>query len=306
MLLPSSLNEKDRIGIVSTAFCENFSVIESKIKAFTDLEFKIKIGKSVYRTDGYFAGTPVSRAYDLMEMFVDNDVKAIFCFRGGYGSINILPYINLKLIKSHKKALCGYSDVTVLINYITKKTGLLTFHGPMITSNFDSLETLESLKFNLMQGTEPYSIPLGNFFSINPKETTGKLAGGNLTTICSAIGTPYEIDFRNKILIIEDVNEKPYSIDRMLTQLLLSGKLQQCKGFIFGSFLMCTPEESTNNFTINEIISRIITPLNKPALLDFPIGHSYPNLTLPIGALARLNFKGKTIDILNPIVKKSP
>ncbi|MDD7796382.1 S66 peptidase family protein [Clostridium sp. 'White wine YQ'] len=303
MLIPYALKNGDTIGIVSTAFREDKSVIHSKINYFESLGFKVKVGESVYKEDGYFSGSTIARALDIMNMFKDKDVKAIICFRGGYGSINILPYINLNTIRFNKKILCGYSDTTVLINYISKKTGLITFHGPMINSDFNDIETLESLKFTLMQGNKPYSIPLGNCSFINPSEISGKLCGGNLSTICSSIGSPYEPNFKDKILILEDVNEKPYSIDRMLTQLLLSGKLHKCKGFIFGSFYKCDCDNASNNFTIKEIISRIFTPLNKPIILDFPIGHSYPNITLPIGATAKFNLFKKTLDIINPVVK---
>lgn len=303
MVKASALKSNDLIGIVSPASGENDDVINEKISKFKELGFNILIGKYVYRNSGYFAGEPIDRANDLMDMFLNKDVKAIICFRGGYGSINILPYLNYNVIRRNPKILCGYSDLTVLINYITKKTGLITFHAPMINSNFNDEQTLESLKFTLMEGTNPYNIPIGHLNYYNPNDTVGILAGGNLTMICSTLGTPYEMNFNNRILLIEEINEYPYCIDRMLTQLLYSGKLSKCSAFILGYFTGCDLKDYSRSFKISEIISRILAPLNKPIITDFPFGHDYPNLTIPIGAKVKLNFTSKSIEILNHVVK---
>lgn len=301
-MLAKALKNNDLIGIVSPAFCEDIKVIDDKIDTFKKLGFNLLLGKHLYSRSGYFAGEAIDRASDLMSMFENKDIKAIICFRGGYGSINILPYLNYSVIKKNPKILCGYSDLTTLINYINRKTGLVTFHGPMVNSDFNDDQTLESLKFTLMQGYSPYNIPFGGSVCYNEANTTGILAGGNLSTICSTLGTPYEINFNNKILLIEEVNEFPYSLDRMLSQLLYSRKLSKCKGFILGHFTNCTVEDYSKSYTVDDIIKNILVPLNKPIITGFSFGHDYPNLTLPIGAKIKLNFTSKYIEILNNVV----
>ncbi len=301
-MLAKALKNNDLIGIVSPAFCEDIKVIDDKIDTFKKLGFNLLLGKHLYSRSGYFAGESIDRASDLMNMFENKDVKAIICFRGGYGSINILPYLNYSVIKKNPKILCGYSDLTTLINYINKKTGLVTFHGPMVNSDFNDEQTLESLKFTLMQGYSPYNIPFGGSVCYNEGNTTGILAGGNLSTICSTLGTPYEINFNNKVLLIEEVNEYPYSLDRMLSQLLYSGKLSKCKGFILGHFTNCTVENYSKSYTVEDIIKNILVPLNKPIITGFSFGHDYPNLTLPIGSKIKLNFTSKYIEIMNNVV----
>lgn len=301
-MLAKALKNNDLIGIVSPAFCEDIKVIDDKIDTFMKLGFNLLLGKHLYSRSGYFAGEAIDRASDLMNMFENKDVKAIICFRGGYGSINILPYLNYSVIKKNPKILCGYSDLTTLINYINKKTGLVTFHGPMVNSDFNDEQTLESLKFTLMQGYSPYNIPFGGSLCYNEGNTTGILAGGNLATICSTLGTPYEINFNNKVLLIEEVNEYPYSLDRMLSQLLYSGKLSKCKGFILGHFTNCTVENYSKSYRVEDIIKNILVPLNKPIITGFSFGHDYPNLTLPIGSKIKLNFTSKYIEIMNNVV----
>jgi muramoyltetrapeptide carboxypeptidase len=301
-MLAKALKNNDLIGVVSPAFCEDIKVIDDKIDIFKKLGFNLLLGKHLYSRSGYFAGEAIDRASDLMNMFENKDVKAIICFRGGYGSINILPYLNYSVIKKNPKILCGYSDLTTLINYINRKTSLVTFHGPMVNSDFNDEQTLESLKFTLMQGYSPYNIPFGGSVCYNEDNITGILAGGNLATICSTLGTPYEINFNNKILLIEEVNEYPYSLDRMLSQLLHSGKLSKCKGFILGHFTNCTVEDYSKSYTVEDIIKNILVPLNKPIITGFSFGHDYPNLTLPIGAKIKLNFTSKYIEILNNVV----
>ena len=301
-MLAKALKNNDLIGIVSPAFCEDTEIINNKLDTFKQLGFNIVLGKHLYNHSGYFSGEDIDRASDLMDMFKNKDVKAIICFRGGYGSINILPYLNYSIIKKNPKILCGYSDLTTLINYINKKTGLITFHSPMINSNFKDEQTLESLKFTLMKGTAPYNIPIGDLPVYNDTNVIGILAGGNLSTICSALGTPYEINFNNKILLIEEINEYPYAIDRMLSQLLHSGRLSKCKGFILGHFTNCKLDDYSRSYTIDEIIKRILVPLNKPIINSIPFGHDYPNLTLPIGSKIKLDFDSKYIEFLSKIV----
>ena len=268
----------DTIGIVSPASGDSADVINYNISSFKNLGFKIKEGKYLRRKNDYLAASDKERAEDLMEMFKDKEVKAIVAYRGGYGCIRMLPYLDMGVIKRNPKILCGYSDLTVLLNYLSQKTGLITFHGPMINSKISSDEiTKNSFLSLLTDESNLINISTKDFKVENKELFRGILCGGNLTMICSTLGTPYEINTRNKILMIEDVNEENYAIDRYLMQLKLSGKLDSCRAFLIGYFTPYNPK------TINTILS-ILLPYKKPIIYNIPFGHDYPNITLPIGS----------------------
>ncbi|MPQ44546.1 S66 peptidase family protein [Clostridium tarantellae] len=297
-MIANKLNFGDTIGVICPASGEkDQNFIDINLNRIKNLGFKIKEGKFLrYNSNNYLAAPDKERAEDFMNMFLDPKVKAIICYRGGYGSIRMLNYIKWDIIKHNPKIFCGYSDITLILNCLNIYTDLITFHSPMINSNFENKLTKTYFLNILMNGLKDFSIDLislPNIKIFNEAQVKGKLCGGNLSIICSSLGTPYEINTKNKILFLEDVNEKDYSIDRMLTQLLLSNKLKNCKAFIIGHF---TPN---NN---NEVILSLLKPLKKPILMNFPAGHDYPNITLPIGAEIYLDFfKGK-IKFCNDVV----
>lgn len=295
------------IGIVSPAFIEKPSRIAECINSMKNLGFKIKEGRHVYDRWGYFAGKDKDRAADIMEMFKDKKVDMILCVRGGYGAMRLLPYMDFNIIRKNPKIIMGYSDITVLLNSIAQETGLITFHGPTLNSNFNDQETLKSFLFSISNGNRPYEINNGDkeLIAHNGKDSVdGVLAGGNLSLIVSTLGTPYEINFKDKIIFIEEVGEQPYRIDRMLTQLLLSGRLQQAKGIILGQFTDCDKKiKEEDDFNLNQVLKDRILSLNKPLFTNFMSGHDYPKLTLPIGAKIRMNFNKNCIEILEPIIR---
>lgn len=277
------LNFLDTIGIIAPASGDKNEVINYNISLFKNLGFKIKEGKYIRNKKGYLSASDKERAEDFMNMIKDTKIKAIFAYRGGYGSIRIMPYLDFNIIKKNPKIICGYSDLTILLNYITQKTGLITFHGPMINSKIISdTETKESLLSILTEENTNIKISTENLQVINPTHFKGNLCGGNLSVICSSLGTPYELNTKNKVLMIEDINEENYAIDRLLMQLKLSGKLSLCKAFLIGHFTPFNPK------TI-EIILSILKPYNRPIICGLSFGHDYPNLTLPIGSLIDYN-----------------
>lgn len=259
--------------------------------------FKIKEGKHIYDKHGYLAGLDKNRASDLMDMFTDDSIDMILCVRGGYGAMRILPLIDFDVIKKHPKIFTGFSDITALLNSIAKFCGFVTFHGPMLSSNLNDNDTYESFitalsnpsndaDFNLVfdkdfQFSNPYCLVEG--------EASGKIVGGNLSLVCATLGTPYEIDTDSNILFLEDVNEDPYKVDRLLTHLLLAGKLQKCSGIILGQYTGCELPHYERSLTLDEVFDELIVPLNKPTICHFMSGHSYPKLTFPIGAKAYMN-----------------
>lgn len=287
LLKLKSLTKSSTVGIIAPASPESKDFIDNKIDIFKKLGFKTKKSKHLYDSYGYLAGNDKSRAEDLNSMFADKEVDAIVCLRGGYGSIRMAPYLDLKIIRNNPKIFCGYSDITLLLNYINRTCKFPTFHGPMITSNFSDIMTKEFFLKVLQNNSSKIQYDLkelcaDNYITFNNKNFSGSIVGGNLSIICSTIGTPYEIDFKNNILLIEDINESPYAVDRMLSQLISCGKLQQSCGILLGYFTDCINKPT--DFSIEEIIRQKLVPLNIPIINRIPIGHDYPNITIPIGA----------------------
>jgi len=304
-LISSRLKKGDTIGLISPAGPENADKIKESINFLKSLGFNIKEGKHIYNKLGYLAGSDKDRAEDFINMFLDPDVNMILCVRGGYGTMRILPLIDFNIIKLNPKIFAGFSDITTLLNNIALKCNLITFHSPMCNSNFLDKYTLKSFLDTLMLGYNRFIIknPKGSSIeSFSEASPIGQLVGGNLSLICSTIGTPFEVDTKNKILFIEEVGEEPYKIDRMLTHLLLCGKLQSCLGIILGQFTKCELPHYERSLTLEQVIKDRILSLNKPTLVNFQSGHSYPKLTLPIGAKIKMNCKSKIIEVLEPVV----
>lgn len=280
------INKNSTFGIVAPASSNDKEIIQENIENFKALGYNIKVCDTIYESYGYLAGSDKDRALSLNKMFKDKDIDAIICYRGGYGSIRMAPYLDLKNIKANQKPFIGYSDITLLLNYINKECGFVTFHGPMINSNFNDILTKDYF-INLLENDNfPITYNLNelidNFTIYNNNNFSGKLVGGNLSLIVSTISTPYEIDFKNNILFIEEVNESVYSVDRMLSQLISCGKLKNVCGIILGQFTNCKTDK--DSFDINYIIKDRLENLKIPIITGFPAGHDYPNITLPIGA----------------------
>src|SRR5690625_757729 len=193
------------------------------------MNLKVKIAPHVEKVHGYLAGTDEERLNDLHMMFEDESIKAIFCARGGYGTGRIAPYIDYELIKNNPKIFWGYSDITYLHSAIRQKTGLVTFHGPMIASDVGESNFHPISKLSFQQLFEPiiltYNENISPLTVISEGEATGEIAGGNLSLIVNTLGSPFEVDLNNKLLFIEDIDEPPYRIDSFLCQLKNAGKL---------------------------------------------------------------------------------
>ncbi|QGU93817.1 LD-carboxypeptidase [Clostridium bovifaecis] len=304
-MIAKRLKFGDTIGLISPASPEDPDKIKQGIEFLKSQGFKIKEGNHLYDRWGYLAGSDKDRAEDFMNMFSDKEVDMILCVRGGYGSMRILPLLDFKIIKHNPKILVGFSDITIFLNVIASKSGFITFHGPMGSSNLQDTETLKSFLSTLMNGYRPYKLLNPSNINLNCNIrgiTEGKIVGGNLSLISATLGTPYEIDTEDNILFIEDVGEQPYAIDRMLTHLHLAGKLKKCHGFILGQFTDCSLSNYERSLTLNEIIKDRILSLNKPTLSNFMSGHDYPKLTLPIGAKARIDCYRGEINILEAVV----
>lgn len=306
MNLGKRLEKGDTIGLISPASPENPDSIKLGITFLKSLGFKIKEGAHLYDSEKYLAGSDKDRASDLINMFKDPEVDMILCLRGGYGTMRILPLLDLGIIRANPKIFMGFSDITSLLNIISQKCNLITFHGPMGSSLLSERETLKSFLYILTSCKSNFNINNPKDFNIKqeiPGYAKGEIVGGNLSLITSTLGTPYEIDFKNKILFIEEISEAPYKIDRMLTQLLLANKLQECNGFILGQFKGCTLTNYDKSFTLEEVFKNRLLFLNKPTVSNLMTGHDYPKITLPIGCQCILDACNCKIKIIEPVVK---
>ena len=317
MVKPKQLKKGDTVGFVTpSTYVSSPDEIASALRTAEYFGLKVKMGANVRKRAGYLGGTIAERAADVNAMFADRDVKAVFAIRGGYGSAQILPALDFDLIAKNPKIFQGYSDITAMHLAIHQKTGLVTFHGPVMLSGFTGY-TIEHFRRALFE-----TKPLGTVS--NPPETNtmrpahplrtvkggrarGPLIAGNLTLISTTMGTPYEIDTKGKILCIEDVGEEPYSMDRMLTQLRLSGKLDAAAGVVFGECARCTPRDYKpgfdSNFSLGEIVDDILGGLKTPVLAGLTFGHTADQLTLPLGCLAALDADKGTLTIEEPGVE---
>lgn len=294
MLKGKKLTSASTIGIIAPASPENKDKIDKKLCEFKELGFKIKLAPHLYNKYGHLAGFDSDRIKDLHDMFLDPSIDGIVCLRGGYGTARLISSLDKKIILQNPKFFCGYSDITLLLNYFAN-LGLITFHGPMITSDFtDELTKKYFLKTSICN-TKNFSYDLldlnPNISTYNLSSFKGKLVGGNLSIICSSLSTKYEINTKDSILLIEEVNEAPYCIDRMLTHLINSGKLHDCNGIIIGHLTDCTLPNYDRSLTTEEVILNRLLPLNIPLIIGMPFGHSCPNITIPIGASAYFNNK---------------
>jgi muramoyltetrapeptide carboxypeptidase len=318
-LLARVLLPGDTVGLITPSTYvsdpDRLVAAERTVKYFG---LKAKIAPNVRRRQGYLGGTIEERLADLHQMFADPEVKAVFPIRGGYGSAQLLDRIDYDLIRRNPKILMGYSDITALHLAIHKRTGLVTFHGPVTVSSFSEYTQnyfRRALFDNTPLGTltnPPESNPLRpdhTLRAVRPGRARGPLTGGNLSLICALMGTPFEIETRGRILFIEDVGEQPYAIDRMLTQLRLAGKLEQAAGIIFGECNECRPRAFQPSFdstlSLGEVVDQILGGLRIPVLSGLTIGHTDDQLTLPLGVAATLDADKSELTIEEPALRAS-
>ena len=288
--------------------------IRFAIDTIESLGFKVKPGAHLYDREGYLAGSDAARAADLNAMFADDGVDAIWCVRGGYGASRILPALDYALMQRKPKALIGYSDITALHVAIHRHAGLVTFHGPVAFRAFTPY-SLGELKRVLWTGETP--VRLGGpppferaegrvdwenrVATLVPGTARGRLLGGNLCLMSHLCGTPYFPDLRGAILFLEDVEEAYYRIDRMLTQLWLSGALAGVAGVAFGKFTNCNSSPFfLQNRPLDDILAERCRALGVPAVSGIMVGHIEDQTTLPVGCLAELDADAGTLTLLEP------
>lgn len=302
LIHPQRLAPGDTLGIIAPASAPpDPKAIDRGVALLEQLGYKTKLAPNVQKRLGYLAGTDRERAGDLMRLFTDDKVNGILCVRGGYGTARLLPLLDYQVIRAHAKIFVGYSDITSLHCAFLTRAGLVSFHGPMLNSDFATPElpdfTIQSFLQGLASPTAPKNIAAGyagKTVKILRRGTAeGPLIGGNLALLGTLIGTPWQPSFRKSILFLEDVGEAPYRWDRMLTHLLNCGLLQQVAGIAIGLNADCTDPKAKvggeYRQTLEEVLRERLLPLKIPILSGLPFGHVPHNATLPVGVQARLD-----------------
>jgi muramoyltetrapeptide carboxypeptidase len=301
---PPALQPGDAIAIVAPASDIQPPLLQSGCDALRSLGYRPLYLDSIFDHDLYFAGSTQRRARELEEMFVRNDVGAILCARGGYGANYLVTELNPQKIIPYPKIFVGYSDITTLLTCFCDTARMITFHGPMVTKDFNRADGVDLASWQAaLSGVSEWEIAADSGMEpLAPGNAEGILYGGCLSMLAASLGTPHEIATSGTILFLEDVNTKPFQIDRMLMQLKLAGKLKPVKGIIFGEMLDCV-QPGGQKYSLKEVITRVVGELGVPVAYGLRSGHvSRKNITLPFGVKAALQVSSQdaTLRILEP------
>jgi len=314
IIKPPRLKTGDKLAIVAPGSYISQEELQDSIKNLNQLGFETTYSKKILLQSGYFAGTDKDRADDLMEKFADKSVKGIICARGGYGCARILPMLNYDVIRANPKVLIGYSDITALLYGIYKKSGLITFHGPVATSTFNdySVNNFNKVLMNpertslFPNSTSGDDENIYGVTSIVVGKGKGRLVGGNLSIMVSLIGSEFDVDYSNKIIFIEEIGEEPYRVDRMLTQMIQAGKFENAAGVMMGIFRKCEVKKESDltskSFTLMEVLQDRLGSLKIPVVYGMSFGHVKDKFTIPFGALAELDVAKQTFTLLEKAV----
>ena len=315
-IIPPRLRFGDGVGIVAPGSpAREPGSVSGAIAAIRKLGFVPRPARNVRKRHGFLAGSDDERATDLMEMFLDPDVKAIFCLRGGYGAGRLLTMLDYAAIRRNPKPLIGYSDITALHCALLTQVNLVSFHGPLVLDGLGTRRmpafTLASLFRTVMEPAPAGSICEGHDSKsvrvLKRGRAEGRLIGGNLSLLCSMIGTPFQPDFRDAILFFEEIGEAPYRVDRMLTHLLNAGLLQRVVGIASGIHVNCQEDKTRRRReyrqTLEDVLEERLGRLKVPVITGLPFGHTVFNATLPIGVKATLDAEAGDLIVTEAAVR---
>jgi muramoyltetrapeptide carboxypeptidase len=306
---PAPLRKGDLIALISPASrVTDGSKIDRAVSYLEGLGYRVLLGESALKLNGYLAGTDQERAADLHVMFENPLVKAIFCIRGGYGTPRLLPLLRYGLIARNPKIFVGYSDITALHLAFWKKAGLVTFHGPM--AGVEMAEVMdpftEELFWRLLTSPRrigPLALPDPGPEPLVSGKASGFLLGGNLALLASLVGTPYLPRTDGALLFLEEIGEEPYRVDRMLTQLRGASLLPRAAGILLGRFTDCVVKDPTSpSLSVSEVLEEYLRSAGRPSLAQLPFGHDRRNMTLPLGIRATMDTRSRTLSYLEGAV----
>lgn len=302
---PPILRGGDTIGIVTLGSPLDATIIDERIRTLEDMGFNVIVGKYAYSYDGIVAASAEQRAEDFMEMIYNPKVKMILPTRGGTGVRDILPYLDYQAINKNPKIISGYSDITILLNILSQFSNLITFQSLLLIDFNSNTPAYSFNQFFAATSTVTRTRAIQNppgiqLKSLIPGHVRGPIVGGNLTSFVGSLGTPYEINTSGKIIVIEETHEPTNTIYRYLTQLIMAGKFQDCRGIIMGQCTNCSISYGTS---YDDLINGLLFPLGKPLMTNLSTAHSYYKAAVPIGAVADLDTYNNTLTVLEPTVK---
>ena len=305
MITPKKLFPGARVALVGTSGPVPDGRLEDAVKAVEGLGLVPVVYESAKSVHGYLSGADALRAADLNAAFADDTIDGVLPIRGGYGAHRLMELLDYDMIKKHPKYFAGYSDVTALSIAFNELCGFVTYHTIMPSTEYYkaemddySMDYLKRAMFGSLSGViaPPPGRDLPETFV--PGKARGILCGGNLSLVQQSVGTPYAIDTKDRILFLEDVGEKPYRVDAMLTQLKNSGKLKECAGIVLGYYTDCAAENPEKSLSLYEVFSEVIKPLGIPCMMNLSCGHDVPTCALPLGGMAELDATNATLTIL--------
>jgi muramoyltetrapeptide carboxypeptidase len=299
---PAALRRGDKVAMVAPASSFNREAFLLGCDRLRQMGYEPVYSQNIFDRDVYFAGSVERRIHEFHEFWRRDDIAALICVRGGYGSNYLLEKLDYGMIAEHPKILLGCSDITSMLTAIHDRTGVIGFHGPMVAKDIAD-GTFDGPSWqSALQGASSWTIPANDVEVLRIGKASGRLYGGCLSMMVASLGTPYEIQTEDCILFIEDIGEKPFRIDRMLVQLRLAGKLENVRGFIFGEMLDCLPPKG-ETYILQQVIMRVLEPYNVPIVYGLKSGHvTSGNITLPIGVQAELEAEGAnaSLKVLEP------
>ncbi|HSK44088.1 MAG TPA: LD-carboxypeptidase [Candidatus Binatia bacterium] len=297
IIRPAALREGDKIGLIAPASSFSRESFLAGCDRLRQMGYEPVYSQNIFDRDIYFAGTVERRAHEFHEFWRRDDIAALICVRGGYGSNYLLEKLDYDMIAERPKILLGCSDITSLLTAIHDRTGLIGFHGPMVAKDIAD-GTFDGASWeSALQGAANWSVPTSGVEVLRTGKAAGRLYGGCLSMLVASLGTPFEVQTDGAILFIEDIAEKPFRIDRMLMQLRLAGKLEGVRGFVFGEMLDCAPPKS-ETYTLQQVLMRVLAPYKVPIVYGLKSGHvTSGNITLPIGVQAELEAEGADVNL---------
>ncbi len=303
--IPKLLKQGDNVALIAPGSSIPEAKIEKAKYNLISLGLKVEEGQFIREKYGYTAGKDYERIADIHWAFGDESIDGIWCIRGGYGCTRLLPFLDYSLIRKNPKILIGYSDITALHMAIFKKSGLSTFHGPVGSSEFTPYTTgyLQKMLFAPISGQCIRHKDPNKVITLSPGTAKGKLIGGNLSLISAMCGTKYLPSAKGKIVFLEDIDEKPYSVDRMLIQLEQAWNLKKAKGILLGEFADCD-SDSDRSLTLLETLENHFKNCGIPVLYNIPLGHIEDQATYPVGIKVSMNADSKEIILLENWIKK--
>jgi len=292
---PRRLIDGDTIGVVAPASPFDPDRFRCGLDVLTSMGFQTVYDDSIFKKGGYLAGTDAHRSRQLQRYFGDERIKGIICARGGYGSIRVLSRLRSDAIRDTAKCFIGFSDITAIHSVLYTKCGLVTFHGPTVTALATATKRSREAFVEAVSSRTPLQIKPVKGVTLRSGTASGRIVGGNLTTLCHLTGTPYQPDFDGHILILEDTSESEYRIDRMLTHMKLAGLFKTVAGVCLGSFRGCGKIEE-----IHRIAKETFREYNIPILGGMPVGHDRTNITIPLGVMVTLDAVKKVVSYHEP------